>query len=326
MQTVPSASLGKTALSCDIFEIMNRIFFLLLTLGIFALPGCTHDRGELGSKSNPIKFFFVPSVDVKVIEDTANAAQKFLEAHTPYHYKVVIPTSFIAVVEAFGTNRADVASINTYGYMLAHDRYGAEARLTLIRYGESTYKSEFLVRAGSPIRRLEDINGKKFAFVDPASVSGYLLPLKVFSERSIKPKQTVFAMTHDNVVSMVYQKQVDAGAAFYSPPENGLIQDARRLIKTQHPDVEEKVKILELTTPIPNDPIIFRKDLPEEMKKKISEAMIQFAASAEGQAVMVQWSSVNGMIPATDKDYDQVREMMRKLSSETPQKPAEKPK
>jgi phosphonate transport system substrate-binding protein len=282
------------------------VLFLLLT-------SCTHHREELGSEENPVKFFFVPSVDVQVIENTANAVKKYLEANTPYKFKVVIPNNFIAVVEAFGTDRADIASINTFGYMLAHDRYGAEARLTVIRYGESTYKGEFLARAGGPIRKIEDINGKKFAYVDPASVSGYMLPLKIFKEKKIKPKETVFAMTHDNVVSMVYQGQVDAGAAFYSPPEKNLIQDARRLVKTQHPDVEEKIKIIGLTDAIPNDPIVFRKGMPEEMKKKIVDAMLKFASTSEGKAAMVPWSSVDGLIPASDKDYDSVREMMKTL-------------
>lgn len=289
---------------------MKALFVLSF---IFSLISCTHKRGELGSADNPVKFFFVPSVDVKVIETTADAIKKYLEENTPYKIKVIIPNSFIAVVEAFGTDRADIASLNTFGYMLAHDRYGAEARLTVIRYGESTYKGEILARAGGPIRKLENIDGKKFAYVDPASVSGYMLPLKIFREKKIKPKETVFAMTHDNVVSMVYQGQVDAGAAFYSPPEKNEIQDARRLIKTQHPDVEEKVKIIALTDSIPNDPIIFRKGMPEEMKKKITDAMLKFASTKEGKEAMVPWSSVDGLIPASDKDYDSVREMMKTL-------------
>lgn len=292
-----------------------------LILILLSVISCTDRRADLGSDANPIKFFFVPSVDVKVIENTAGAVKKYLEANTPYKFKVVIPANFIAVVEAFGTARADIASLNTYGYMLAHDRYGAEARLTVIRYGESTYQGEFLARAGGPIRKLEDLNGRKFAYVDPASVSGYMLPLKIFRERKIKPKQTMFAMTHDNAVSMVYQGQVDGAAAFYSPPEKGIMQDARRLVKTQHPDVEEKVKILELTNPIPNDPIIFRKDMPEEMKKKIVEAMLKFAGTEEGKQAMVSWSSVNGLIPATDKDYDQVRDMMRALGKTVAESP-----
>lgn len=289
-------------------------YFLIFSL-VFAIlaSGCTRKRAELGSSENPVKFFFVPSVDVKVIEDTSNVLKRYLESNTPYKFKILIPPSYIAVVEAFGTNRADVAVVNTFGYILAHDRYGAKARLTTIRYGESTYRGQFLARSDSKIKKLEDLEGKKIAFVDPASTSGYLLPLKYLKDRKIKPKETMFAMRHDNVVSMIYQGQVDAGATFYSPPAEGRIQDARRLVVSQYPDVEEKVKIIELTSSIPNDPVIFRKELNEEMVEKVASALQSFTKTAEGKDALEKLSSVNGLIPAVDKDYDQTREILRAL-------------
>jgi phosphonate transport system substrate-binding protein len=292
---------------------MFRKWLLPITAVVLTVWGCTHDRGELGSEKNPIKFFIVPSVDVKVIEESTKLMQKYLEAHTPYKYKIGIPASYIAVVEAFGTNRADVASINPYGYVMAHERYGAQALLMTIRHGESSYKAQFLAKANGPIKKLEDFNGKKFAYVDPSSISGYLMPLKIFKDRGIKPKETVFAMRHDNVVSMIYQGQVDGGVTFYSPPDKGEIQDARRLVLSQYPDVEKKVKIVELSPSIPNDPIVFRKDMPEEMKKKVIEGIIAFAKTPEGKDSMQKLSSVTGFQPCTDKDYDSTRDLIKSL-------------
>ncbi len=290
-----------------------RVFLLLLL--VFSVA-CTKGRGELGTEENPIKFFFVPSVDVRVLDDNSKAVKKFLEEQTPYKFKISIPPNFNAVVEAFGTSRADVAALNTYGYFLAHDKYRVEARLTTVRNGESTYRAQFLARADGPIKKIEDLEGKKLAFVDPASTSGYLLPLKYLRDKKIKPKQTMFAMRHDNVVSMIYQKQVDAGATFYVAPVNGEIQDARMLVKGQYPDVEKKIKILALTDPIPNDPVVFRKDLPEEMKKKISEALIRYAETPAGKESLQKLSGVTGLIPATDKDYDSTRAFFKALGQD----------
>ena len=98
-------------------------FFLGLTL-----TACTVDKGELGSEKNPVKIYFVPSVDAKVIEENSKIFKIWLEANTPYKYEISIPQSFIAVVEAFGSKRADVASINTFGYIIANEKYQAEAR------------------------------------------------------------------------------------------------------------------------------------------------------------------------------------------------------
>jgi phosphonate transport system substrate-binding protein len=137
-------------------------------------------------------------------------------------------------------------------------------------------------------------------------------------EQKIEPKETVFAMKHDSVVSMIYQGQVDAGATFYSPPQKddkgGMrMEDARRLVLTQYPDVEKKIRILDLSTPIPNDPIIFRKDMPEEMKAKIVDAIFAFVATPEGKEAFNKIYGVTEFKKATDADYEPVRKMLNEL-------------
>lgn len=285
--------------------------FGILVISFFL--GCTSNKAELGSASNPIKIFFVPSVDVKSIEDSSKIIKDYLEKSTNLHFKIAIPTSYIAVVEALGTQRADLAALNTFGYILAHEKYGARAVLTVVRHGQSTYQGEFLARSSGPIQKIEDLNGKKVAFVDAASASGYLLPLKMLHDRGIKPKEQAFAMRHDGVVSMIYQGQVDAGAAFYSPPFDGAIQDARMLVKTQYPDIEAKVKIVALTDPLPNDPIIVRKDFPKNFEDLIVSKLTEFIHTAEGKDAFNKLYSVSDLKIATDKDYDKVRELLVSL-------------
>lgn len=297
-------------------------FKVKLILSIFALAvtvlcsACHLKKDELGTEKNPVKLHIVPSVDAKVLTDNSRVLKEYLETHTPYKFSITIPHSFVAVVEAFGTHRADIAAINTYGYYLAHKRFGTEAKLTVIRYGLATYQSQFLARAGGKIKTLQDLAGKKVAFVDPASTSGYLLPLKTLRDRNIVPKDIVFAMKHDSVVTMIYQGQVDAGATYYSPPQGDRIEDARRLVKTQYPDVEKKVKIVELSEPIPNDPIAFRKDIPPEMTEKIVEALLQFAATEQGKKSLDLMLGATNFKRASDADYDTVREMLKTLATE----------
>ncbi|MBC7420504.1 MAG: phosphate/phosphite/phosphonate ABC transporter substrate-binding protein [Bdellovibrio sp.] len=298
-----------------------KLFAIVITLVAVVLSGCIKKTAELGTADNPIKLHFVPSVDAKVIEDNSVKFKDYLEKNTPYKYEVTIPQSFIAVVEAFGTKRADVAAINTFGYVLAHEKYGAEARLTVIRHGESTYQSQFITKADSKIKKVEDLAGKKIAFVEPSSTSGYLLPLKTLKDKGIEAKEIVFAGKHDNVVSMVYQGQVDAGATFYSPPSKDAkggdkIEDARRLVLTQYPDVEKKVVIISLSEPITNDPVVFRKEMSEEMKTKIIDAMLSFVSTPEGKEAFQAIYGVTAMKKATDADYEPVRKMLKALGKD----------
>lgn len=283
-------------------------FFLVLNI-----MGCTRKKAELGTAENPIKFFLVPSSDTKMLVEQGEKVKGYLEKVTPYKYLVSVPATYIAVVEAFGTKRADVSGLNTFGYLLANERYGVEARITTVRYGSETYQAMIVVRADGGIKKVSDLKNKKFAFVDPASTSGYILPTKLLKDQNVKLKEHVFAQKHDNVIMMVYQGQVDAGAAFYSPPEKGRIQDARRLVKKQYPNVEEKIKILTLTDPVPNDPIVFRKDLSEEMKEKIVQALLQYMDTEDGKKVFYEIYGATSLARSNDRTYDSVREILKDL-------------
>lgn len=287
--------------------------FVIVLLAVSVLSACDAKKPELGTKENPIKFFFVPSVDSKLIADKSSVIKRILEEKTPYKFEIKIPTSYVAVVESFGTKRADIASLNTFGYLLAHQKYNAQALLTVQRHGAFEYKAQILAAANKDIDDLKDLNGKKFAYVDPASTAGYLMPAKLFKDRNIKPSDTVFAQRHDNVVSMIYQGQVDGGATFYSPERDGEIQDARHLVKTQYPDVEDKVKILHLTDPIPNEPVVFRAGLPQEMKDSVIQALLELIKTEEGKDAFYSLYSVTSFKKSTDKDYDKVRKILQAL-------------
>ena len=288
-----------------------KIFLLLLLFN--SLSACTKNSSELGSKDNPIKFYLVPAQDVMTLIENGKILQKFLTKDTGLEFRVEVPANFIAVVEAMGSKRADVAILNTFGYVLAHEKYGAEARLKLVNRGWDEYNGQIIAHVNGP-KSIKELNGKKFAFVDPASTSGYLLPSRLFKQENIKIKESIFAGKHDSVVMAVYQRQVDAGATFYTPPdEDGTPKDARWLLRTQYPDVFDKVKILRLTGPIPNDPLIFRKELPDELKNKITESMKNYIKTEEGAKVMFNLYHITDFKAASDADYDKVRGYLKDL-------------
>ena len=225
-----------------------------------------------------------------------------------------MPVSYVAVVEAMGSKRADVAILNTLGYVIANEKYGAEARLKFVNRGRDSYNGQIIVRADSGITNVKQLNGKKFAFVDPASTSGYLLPSRLFRKEGVKLKETIFAGKHDTVVLAVYQKKVDGGATFYTPPDDdGTPKDARWLLRTQFPDVYDKIKILQLTDTIPNDPLVFRKDMPEELKEKIAASLEKYIKTPEGAKVLKDLYHITDFKRASDADYEPVRSYLKEM-------------
>lgn len=281
----------------------------------FSITACTK-KAEKGTAENPIQISLVPSKDTQTLLLGANEWGQWLEKETGLKFEVKIPTSYIAVVEAIGSHHVDIAYLNTTTYFLAQEKYGAEAKyITLNVDGSSQYKGQFIARADSKIKTLADINGKKMAYVDPTSASGYIMPAYLLKTKNIKPAQEVFAGRHDAVVNMVYQKQVDAGATFYALPQNGKFMDARQLVLNQFPDVEEKVKVIDYTVTLMNDAFVFRKELPEDIKEKLIKAIDKWAITPEGKATLKVMGNATGLRRVSDDEYNESRKILNEMKS-----------
>ena len=289
----------------------RRSFFLCGVLFLCAAVAAKGAEQGLGSRKNPVKIAMVPSHDSTKILSSMEPIASCLKQKTGLYFDVSVPTNFIVVVESMGSKRIDVAFLNTFGYLLAAERYGVVPILKSSRQGESTYRGQIIVKASSNINKISDLSGKKMAFVDPASTSGHIAPKGLLAKEGVKLREEVFAGNHDAVVTMVYQGQVDAGATFYNPPKNAEPRDARKNVKTQFPDVFAKVKILALTDDIPNDPLVVRKDFPADIRVKIQEAMV--SCVEKNREAFMGLNSSDALVPVTDADYDGVRKLIKSL-------------
>jgi phosphonate transport system substrate-binding protein len=300
------------SLSKNKFYSLRTTIALLASLALVSVAESVSSQDTLGSEANPVKISFVPGQDIGVLQSQGEHLIQFLEKETHLHFRLSVPYNFITVVETFGTKRTDVAMMNSFGYLLAHEKYGAQARLIGQSHGRTQYWGQ-IITAKNEIKKIEDIKGKKFAYVDPASTSGFVLPSSLFQRKQIEPKEIIFAGKHDSVVTAVYLGQVDAGATYNMPEENGEPQDARKLIKTQFPDVFKKVRILELTGPIPSDPVVFRKGLPADLEKKVIQAFLDFAKLPEGQKTLKSLYNIDGFKHTTDETYGSLRKMLKDI-------------
>ena len=288
----------------------------LLMLAVSVVTSATFAEDKLGTRDNPVKIYFTPSVDANAIATNSDHFLKFMEKETGLYFKSGIPSNYIAVVEAFGSNRADIAVMNSFGYLLANTKFGAEAKLKTLRHGKDYYAGAIYASEKSGIKSLKDLNGKKFAFTDASSTSGYLFPLKILNDEKVKLGNQTFAIKHDNVITMIYQGQVDAGAAFYSDAFDGQIKDARERVLTQFPDVEKKVKVLKITDKIPNDPFVFRKGMDPAVVKKFIDGLKKYLATPEGKTTFKNIYAVDGVIPASDKDYNSLRAVLKSTGTD----------
>jgi phosphonate transport system substrate-binding protein len=99
------------------------------------------------------------------------------------------------------------------------------------------------------------------------------------------------------------------------------VLDARANIRTEAPDVMQKVRILAVSNAIPNDTLSFGPEFPADLRAQIEEALLAFAETdAWGESIgssdFYGWS---GIAPATDAEYDVVRAMVEATGYKLPE-------
>ena len=196
--------------------------------------------------------------------------------------------------------------------MLAHEKCGVEVAAISVRFGLPYYRGQISARADANINRIEDLRGKRFAFVDPASTSGYLFPAAMLKKAGFDPdkffSQTVFAGSHPNVILAIYRGQVDGGSTF---------EDARTNVQAQFPDVMAKVKPIAYTNPIPNDTWSLNAKLSPTMKARIKDRLLRIAKTPEGQEALRNLYSIEGLTDVVELSEDQVQQLGIRFDEDT---------
>ena len=112
---------------------------------------------------------------------------------------MVMGSDYRGTIKALKFKKAEVGQLGPKAYVEAtNDNYANVEPVVQVRQanGALGYRSYLIVHADSDIFSPEDIGGKTFAFNDPNSTSGYLVPMTVFlNEMGVSPKQHFAKLT-----------------------------------------------------------------------------------------------------------------------------------
>lgn len=116
-------------------------------------------------------------------------------------------------IDLVQAGQADGGLLSLFDFLFCHGVFDVEPLVQLVRAGGPTQSAELLVRAGSNLTQLTQLGGRKVGFVDPFSVSGYLLVAAMLGESKVS-YEPVFLGSHEAVLSAVAEGRVDAGASY----------------------------------------------------------------------------------------------------------------
>ena len=278
-----------------------KLVLLVLVVGILISCGKKKEEKPLIMGLSPI------ANSEKMLED-AEPLYKILGKQIGKDVNGYIASNYIGLVEALGTGTVDFALIPPFAYILANTKNGSEALLTSVgKNDEPGYYSVLVVRKDSGIEKVEDLKGKRIAFVDPSSTSGYIFPAVILKDHGIDIEKDItsqFAGGHDKALQLLVNGDVDAIGTY----EGSVTKFAK-----EFPDVENQVKVLQKSDLIPGITLTVSSKLAPETKEKIKDAFLKVTATPEGQELTLKLFGIKGFQEADINSYKTIEDKLNKM-------------
>jgi phosphonate transport system substrate-binding protein len=309
-----------------------------LALGLTACGGggggTGGETGGAGGGADPEELVLglVPSQDVDQLVTDAEELGTLLTEELGIPVTATVTDSYNALVVAMQAEQAHIGMFGPIALVQAIDQAGAEAVLQSVRFGSSTYVTQWFTN--DPDRFCQDevvtddegftfCNGtdtaeegpvgeealaeieqdEVIAFVDEGSASGYYYPATQLAEAGLDPFDLTgafFAGGHPNAVAAVADGDAAVGVSF---------NDARAELVEERPEIGEEVTVFAWSDNIPNDGIAVAGTLSDDLKQQITDAFTSIAEDEEGLALLQAIYNIDGLVPADLDALDAAREV-----------------
>jgi len=269
---------------------------LALTVVVLVMVvGKMRDRDTVGSQDNPFVLVLSPSYEAS--PEALARLSALLGDEVGMRVEVRrAPDAKTAILDA-GHGKADATLMPLFDYLFCHREYGLEAAARVLRgVGEGVYHGEILVRADGGVDSLGALAGKRVAFADRYSTSGFLYPARALVDAGADVVP-VFAGSHAAALAALEAGQVDAAASYAHGSVPGL-------------------RVLARTSDIPNEPLAFPAAVPPELRRRFVDALTRVAADPRGRELLGALGGITGFAPATDADYAAVTREIEATSNQ----------
>ncbi|MDH4317245.1 MAG: phosphate/phosphite/phosphonate ABC transporter substrate-binding protein [Desulfobulbaceae bacterium] len=283
----------------------NRyLLALLLFLGmglLSPLPGdCDSSPPEAPSKI--LKFGIFPYTSPKTIFKLFLPLTHKLEEELQCKIELVTAPEFVTFIERAQQGEYDLTipcvacyfKIRTAGY-------------SVIAMGQPSFYGAVIVRSDSERDSIDKLVGAKVASTVHYSYAGHLFLVEQLDALGIDAYQSIdfhFIGKLDSIIFGVVNKEYDAGMIrldAISAPRFGKIRD--------------KLKVISRSREIPQFPVAVKNTLTPEQTEIILRTLVSMTPADPESAPILKSLQLNSFIPANDKDYEGIMDLLKKIDT-----------
>jgi len=228
----------------------------------------------------------------------------YVEKKLGQQIEIVDKENYAEINNMLESGELNFAFVCSGPYVDGHDKFGLQLLAAPEVNGKTTYNSLIIANSKSPLKGFKELRGKSFAFTDPLSNTGALVPTYMLAKMNETPKsffkELVYSKKHDKSIKMVSENLIDGAAV------DSLIWE---YMNRKTPEITSKTRIIEKSPPYGIPPIVVSKSIDPDTVKKLSEIFINAHLDPQGKEFL-KGMMVDKFVVVNDNDYDSVREML----------------
>jgi phosphonate transport system substrate-binding protein len=221
--------------------------------------------------------------------------------------KVGRPVQFVhrrtsrEAMEMLQTGEYDFSWINSYSYAKYREAKFFELMAVPVFEGKPLCRSYVVVHINRSFRTIGDLESRVFAYSEPDSNSGYILPRQMLSDLGRNPdgffRHTFFTYSHLETIEAVAEQVADGAAV-----ESYVWEYLNR----REPRLTANTKVIQQSETFGFPPLVYRTGLDTELRARMSEALLTMDGDPEGRALLTELA-LDRFITAPSSLYDNVR-------------------
>ncbi len=171
------------------------------------------------------------------------------------------------------------------------------------------FRGIILVRRDSGIDSIRDLKGKAISYPAPTALAATLMPqyyLQTHGLEVVRDTRSVYVGTQESVIMNVYLKLTDAGAT-WPVPWLRFVQE--------HPREAAMLTVKWRTGTLPNNGLVVRDDVPEDVARRVERALFSLHRDPEGRRLLAR-IPLSRFEPATADTYAPVQAFMKRFTAQ----------
>jgi phosphonate transport system substrate-binding protein len=308
--------LGLFQSSCSVTEDSGVLDEHFTQAPEIPLKGSTRLKASDLPKDQRVVRLGVPSpVSVEITHQRYKVVVATMEKVLAIDIELQVTETYEDLLDAMATGRVDLAVFSPKLYVLAQEKIPKlQPIVTQVALGVPFYSSFILVRGDDPARKLEDLVGRKVAFVSEGSASGFLFPYAAFLDAGLDPEEDFsevkFAGDHFKAIQMLRFGEVDVIGT-----GSGMRRSALRAAGEVNPVTDSGLRVLAKAGRIPFDVLCASPKFPQSGVGKIKKAMMRMhARTADGKTIWRATDKISAWIPYIDERYEVIRTVHKRVN------------